>query len=276
MRVSTRGLLGRTIAFVPAGMTRSSDPLPRSGVVRHAYGRHRDQWGDLLLPEAAPDAGPFPVAVLMHGGSWLAAYDLSLMAGIARDLQRRGWAVWNLEFRRVGPRSGGGWPQTGEDVLAGIDHLAEINAPLDLDRVVVVGHSSGGQLALWAARERRSTDSPVRVRAAVAQAGAVHLARTGAPEVVDFVGATYEQEPGRYEAASPAERLPLGLPTLLVHGEADPVIPASMSRRYVQRARSAGDRVTLILRSADGHNEHLDPASVAWAAVVQWLEPWAP
>ena len=244
--------------------------------MRHAYGPHRDQWGDLLLPAIPAEEGPFPVAVLLHGGNWQAAYGSSQMAAVARDLQGRGWAVWNLEFRRVGPTSGGGWPQTGDDVLAGIDHLASLDAPLDLARVVLIGFSSGGQLAFWAARERRSAAAPVQVRAVVGQAGVVHLARRVVPEVVDFMGATYEQEPDRYAQASPASRLPLGIPALLVHGEMDSIVPASMSRRYVEKARTAGDRVTLVLRSGDGHMEHLDPQSVAWAAVVQWLEPWAP
>jgi dipeptidyl aminopeptidase/acylaminoacyl peptidase len=244
--------------------------------VRHRYGPHRDQWGDLLLPSIPAAEGPFPVCVLLHGGNWQAAYGVDMMDGLARDLQRRGWAAWNLEFRRVGPTSGGGWPQTGEDVLAGIDALATLDAPLDLDRVVIVGFSSGGQLALWAAGERRGRDAPVRIRAAVAQAGAVHLACRGVPEVVDFMGATYEEDPARYHQASPAARLPLRVPTLLVHGEQDAVVPSSMSKRYVERARAAGDPVTLVLRSGDGHMEHLDPEGVAWAAVRQWLEPWGP
>ena len=116
----------------------------------------------------------------------------------------------------------------------------------------------------------------MRIRAAVAQAGAVHLARRGAPEVVDFMGATYDEDPERYAQASPASRLPLRVPTLLVHGEQDVVVPSSMSKRYVERARAAGDAVTLVLRSGDGHMEHLDAGGVAWAAVRQWLEPWGP
>ncbi len=161
--------------------------------------------------------------MLLHGGAWSARYDLSLMAALVADLAARGWAVWNLEYRRVGRRSGGGWPQTGEDVLAGIDLLAQLDAPLDLERVVVIGHSAGGQLALWAAGRRRAADVPVRVRAAVAQAGVVDLeaaARHGSSEVLEFLGGDPGEVPGRYADASPTARLPLGVPQLLVHGEA--------------------------------------------------------
>jgi len=240
--------------------------------VRHAYGPHRDQYGELTLPAIPVQEGPFPVAVLVHGGGWSARYDWTLMARLAQDLAARGWAAWNLEFRRVGPTSGGGWPQTGEDVLAGIDALAALDAPLDLTRVVLIGHSSGGQLALWAGARRSGPGGAVRVRAVAAQAPVTDLHAQRSGEVAAFIG----DEPAAYDAASPLCLLPLGLPQLLVHGEADPVVPAAMSRAYTERARAAGDRVTLVLRSSDGHNAHLDPGSVAWAAVVQWLEPWGP
>ncbi|HEY5143678.1 MAG TPA: alpha/beta fold hydrolase [Solirubrobacteraceae bacterium] len=240
--------------------------------MRHAYGSHRDQYAELTLPAIPAEEGPFPVAVLVHGGGWSAGYDWTLMARLAQDLAARGWAAWNLEFRRVGPASGGGWPHTGADVLAGIDALAALDAPLDLARVVVIGHSSGGQLALWAASQRSGEGVPVRVRAVVGQAPVSDLEAHHSGVVAAFIGA----DPAAYAEASPLRRLPLGLPQLLVHGEADPVVPAAMSRAYTERARAAGDHVTLVLRSADGHNVHLDPGSVAWAAVVQWLEPWGP
>jgi len=239
--------------------------------VRHAYGPHRDQYAELTLPAIPAGEGPFPVAVLVHGGGWSAGYDWTLMARLARDLAGRGWAAWNLEFRRVGPSSSGGWPQTGRDVLAGIDGLAALDAPLDLTRVVLVGHSSGGQLALWAAGERSGEDAPVRVRAVVGQAPVSDMEGHRSSVVPAFA----RTAAARAEA-SPLRRVPLGLPQLLVHGEADTVVPAAMSRAYTERARAAGDRVTLVLRSADGHNVHLDPRSVAWAAAVQWLEPWGP
>jgi acetyl esterase/lipase len=243
--------------------------------VRHRYGPHRDQFGELTLPSGAPP--PFPVAVLVHGGGWGAGYDWTLMARLAADLAARGWAAWNLEFRRVGPTSRGGWPQTAEDVLAGIDQLAVLEAPLDLDRVVLIGHSSGGQLALWAGTRRaRSVDGAVRVRGVAAQAPVSDLEAHRSPVVAAFLGGAPDAVPAAYAQASPARLVPLGVPQLLVHGEDDGVVPAAMSRAYTERARAAGDRVTLVQRSGDGHNVHLDPGSVAWAAVVQWLEPWGP
>lgn len=239
--------------------------------MRHAYGPHRDQWGELLLPSATGD-GPFPVAMLVHGGNWQAAYGASQMDDLARDLQSCGWAAWNLEFRRVGPTSGGGWPQTGEDVLAGIDHLRTLDAPLDLGRVVIIGFSSGGQLALWAAGERREPGTGVPIHAAVSLAGVAHLSRRGEPTVVAFMGAEFDAAPELYGQASPASRLPLGLPTLMVHGDRDLVVPVSMSERYVEAARAAGDDVTLVVIRGEQHMDPVDSSSRAWVAAVEWLE----
>jgi dipeptidyl aminopeptidase/acylaminoacyl peptidase len=236
------------------------------------YGDHHRQFGDLRL---AAGEGPFPVCVLLHGGGWQASCTLALMSKLAADLNSRGWATWNLEFRSVG--AGGGWPQTFDDVAAGIDHLTALDAPLDLARTVAIGHSAGGTLALWAGARR---DAAVPLCAVAAQAPVADLVAAANDDPEDLVhallGGRPEEVPERYRAASPAALLPLGVPQLLVHGEDDAAVPAAMSRRYVEAARAGGDRAALVVRSGDGHNVHLDPASVAWAAVVDWLAPWGP
>ena len=114
-----------------------------------AYGPGPDRFGELWRPTSP---GPWPVVALLHGGFWRAERTLELMRPLAADLAGRGFAAWNLEYRRVG-QPGGGWPGTCEDVAAGLDHLAGLagRAPLDLDRLVVAGHSAGGHLALWSA-----------------------------------------------------------------------------------------------------------------------------
>src|SRR5947209_5684909 len=115
--------------------------------VRLPYGPEYLQFGELYLP--AGD-GPFPVIPLIHGGYWRARYDLTLMDGLAEDLARRGYAAWNIEYRRVGDE-GGGWPGTFLDVALATDYLRElaITYPLNLQKVVTMGHSAGGHLALW-------------------------------------------------------------------------------------------------------------------------------
>src|SRR3954454_21939443 len=139
---------------------------------RHRYGTHRWARADLHVPRGE---GPFPVVVLLHGGYWRARYSKRVMKGACADLARRGVAAWNVEYRRIGRGQGGGWPATFDDVGAAIDHLATLDDPrLDLSSGVgALGHSAGGQLALWAASRR---DAVVPVRRVVAQAAVCNLA----------------------------------------------------------------------------------------------------
>ncbi len=243
----------------------------------HSYGSHRHQFCELALPEGDGWAGPHPVAALIHGGFWRERYCLDLMDALAADLSARGWATWNVEYRRLG-ESGGGVPETTDDVAAAIDALGDVDAPLDLERVVAIGHSAGGHLALWAAGR---DDARVPLAAAVGQAPVCDLQtafrmRLSDGVVEEFVGGGPDAVPERYAAVDPLARLPAGIPQLLVHGEADDIVPAALSRGFVEAARDAGDHATLVLRSSDGHFEHIEPGSAAWEAVVQWLAPWAP
>src|SRR6185436_10876434 len=185
----------------------------------------------------------------------------------ARDLARRGWAAWNVEYRRVGESSGGGYPATLEDVAAAIDFLQTLDAPLDLARVVTIGQSAGGHLALWAATREAPA---VPLAGAVSQAGVPDLREAdrlglGDGAAAAFLGGGADEVPDRYADASPIERVPLGVPQLLVHGEADDVVPPSQSSAHAEAARAAGDEVELVLRPGEDHFVHTDPGNPAWA-----------
>jgi acetyl esterase/lipase len=234
----------------------------------HRYGDDPSQVADLHLPRGA---GPFPVAVVLHGGFWRDRYDRTLMDEVCADLAAHGWAAWNLEYRRLG--SGGGWPATFADVGAGIDQLALTRAPIDIRRVVAIGHSAGGHLALWAATR---AEPAVPVTAAVGQAAVSDLAaaaRLGlsAGVAAELLGGPPELVPDRYAAASPVERLPLGVPSLLVHGGRDDTVPVELSHGFQRAAVAAGDECALVVHEHDGHFEHIDPSTPAWATVTAWL-----
>jgi acetyl esterase/lipase len=222
------------------------------------------------------------VAVLIHGGFWRARYNLRLEDRLVADLAGRGRAVWNLEYRRLGWRSRGGWPGTFEDVAAGIDHLGQVDGPVDTGRVVAIGHSAGGQLALWAAaRPGLPAGAPgaeprIRLAGAVSQAGVADIreaARLGLSRdaAESFLGGPERTLPQRYDLSSPIERLPLSVPQLLVHGAADEVVPIDLSRRYARRAAECGDSCELVELPGIGHDEHLDANSAAWRTVTTWL-----
>lgn len=231
---------------------------------RHRYGPARSQRADLYVPDGD---GPFPVVVLLHGGYWRSKYGKSLMRGLAADLRRRGFAAWNVEYRRTG-RHRGGWPMTLDDVGAAIDLLAELGDPrLDLDRVDAVGHSAGGQLAVWAAAR---TDPRVEVRRVVAQSAVLDMVRAGEP-AQEFLGGAPDAVPDRYAAADPMQLIPLGKPTLVVHGAEDETVPLKRSRAYFEAARAAGDPVELVEPVPGHHRVHIDPRTDAWRVVADWL-----
>jgi acetyl esterase/lipase len=242
----------------------------------HPYGSDPSQLGELFL---ASGAGPFPVCVVVHGGYWRAQYDRSLMEGICIDLAAHRVAAWNLEYRRVG--AGGGWPETLLDVAAGVDALASLDAPLDLAHVSAVGHSAGGQLAFWAAGRATlpegapGADPGVPICAVVSQAGvldvtlAAGLMPSSKPTRALLGDPTENFE--RYVLSSPRERLPLGIPQLVLHGERDDTVSMRIATSYATAARNAGDACELRVLSHTGHFEHLDAGAEAWHVARDWL-----
>jgi len=213
-----------------------------------AYGDHPSQVCELF-------AGGDDVAVLIHGGFWRARYGRELEHGVARDLVRRGWTVWNIEYRRLG--DGGGWPATGADVVAAIRAL-----PVDASRVVAIGHSAGGHLAAW-------VSGRVPLTGVVAQAGALDLYdlfRRGTSNnvVAELLGGSPAEVPDQYADATPQP--PAGTPLLVVHGARDEDVPLSISRAFA--AAHGGD---LVVIDDESHYEHLEPGSRCWEAVIEWL-----
>lgn len=245
-----------------------------------AYGPAESRRADLYVPTTTRP----PVVCLLHGGFWRMPHSRAQLDPVARDLAARGLAVWNMEYRRLGAASAG-WPGTFDDVAAGLDHLTSLVAEgtdLDLDRIIVAGHSAGGQLALWsAARGRRSSllRVPTRVRpiAAAGLAPIVDLVRAfglgaGDGAVAELLGGSPSEHPARYAAASPLALLPLGVPHLIVHGVADEVLPVETVRDYARAAQAAGDQVQFTELSRAGHMDYLDPGSEAHAVLRRWLE----
>lgn len=237
---------------------------------RHHYGPDEAQYGELWLPGGAP-AG---TVVIVHGGFWRARYDLSLGRPLAADLCARGYAVWNLEYRRAG--AGGGWPATFEDVAAGFDLLADL--PADSSRVAAVGHSAGGHLAAWAAgRARLPSGAPgaaprVVPAAVVSQAGVLALADcaregVGGAAAPDLMGGGPDELPGAYRLADPIAAVPVEATVLCVHSRRDDNVPFSYSERYVAAALRAGGTAVLHETMGD-HFTLIDPASADWQVVV--------
>ncbi|MFF5111071.1 alpha/beta hydrolase [Streptosporangium sp. NPDC000509] len=235
---------------------------------RIAYGDHPDQWSEVRSPyggdgqalAASGESGEqVPTAVLLHGGFWRSVWGADLMDALAVDLAERGFVAWNLEYRRPDLH---GWDATTEDVARGVALAAEsANGPL-----VVIGHSAGGQLALRAAADDH------RITLAVSLAGVLDLAEgdrrhTGTGAVAAALGGSLAEVPDVYRSSGPLERLPVGVPQLIVQGGGDDLDLVDFSRRYARAAQAAGDQVTYLEMSGD-HFDVIDPASPIWRATA--------
>ena len=242
-----------------------------------SYGPSELQVADLRLPKGK---GPFPVAVVIHGGCFMASVDQrGGIAAFADALTARGFATWNIEYRRVGD-SGGGWPGTFADVAAAIDRLADI-APryrLDLSRVTLVGHSAGAYFALWAA-SRPKLAAPwnaakVRAVGVAAIDGPGTLASfvgidaevCGRPVIVPLMGGTPAEKPAEYRLASPQDHLPLGIPQALVLSDL-----GDLMRPYVAAATAGGDPVKTLVPPGANHFDVVTPATTNGRAVVDFV-----
>jgi acetyl esterase/lipase len=242
-----------------------------------AYGTDSQQVAELRLPKGH---GPHPVVIVIHGGCWQTPWAMDHVRSLAAALTAEGFATWSLEYRRLGD-PGGGWPGTFEDVARGADHLDAIGSThrLDLGRVMALGHSAGGQLALWlAARQRLPEGSPLRGTRPLRVRGVIALApipdlRAGADAGVcgdaipRLLAGPSDGAEARLLTSSPIELLPLGVPQRLVCGTEDRLVPSELSRRYQEAAARAGDPVSLEIVPGVGHFELVDPASRAWPAV---------
>jgi acetyl esterase/lipase len=242
---------------------------------RLAYGADALQFGELRLPRGAERNRP--VVILVHGGCWQGAYDIAHSRPMAAALTEAGFAVWSIEYRRIG-NPGGGWPGTFDDVALGTDFLRTI-APtyaLDLTRVIAVGHSAGGQLVLWLGTRAPTADgTPLPLKGIVALAPITDMARYGAAAggcnsaVHQLMGGTPASFADRYKAVNPIERLPLRVPTRLVHGDDDRTVLPEQSRLFVEAAGLQTVRVVPIANAA--HFDVIAPISPAWSTIVDTI-----
>lgn len=275
---TTRVSPARELLTAPAYL---ASLCPITADLRIAYGSEPSQWIDLYLPSGS---GSFPVVVLVHGGCWSTAASATTMSQNAADLAANGVAAWTLEYRRIG-EPGGGYPGMYADVAAAVDRLgAEAgHHGLDLERVVVVGHSAGAQLATWiASRSRLPAASPLyardplRVRTVIALSGPNDLRRDAGLLALTCAGmSTVDQvagpsSPDRSDPlldTSPFELLPLGVRTVSMVGVYDDRTPPYMAERWRHAAADAGDDAETILLPDAGHFDIIDVRSAAWRAV---------
>ncbi|HLW89051.1 MAG TPA: alpha/beta hydrolase [Terriglobales bacterium] len=265
---------------------------------RIPYGGDAFEFGELLVPEGQ---GKFPVAILLHGGCWSArigpmpeaATSLALLRPLSAALARSGIASWNVEYRRLG-NTGGGWPGTYDDVAAAADFLRVLSPErLDLTRVIAIGHSSGGQLALWlASRPKLPTNSPLYKDSPLPIIGVVDIDGPPALEafaaidkqvcgdsvVQRFMGGTLNEVASRYREGSATDLLPSGVTQELLYSTKMEFMSGSEANwaeqftSYSALATKAGDSVHVTAMENAGHFDGVNPQSAAWKNVIRSVE----
>ncbi|MCL1925746.1 MAG: alpha/beta hydrolase [Syntrophorhabdaceae bacterium] len=259
--------------------------LPKEMPTRRiTYTNNSLTYGDLRLPGKSNLKGKakaYPVVVMIHGGAWTAGYSLDYVAPLAEALTDEGIATWNIEYRRI-ENTGGAYPNTFRDVAAAIDYL-RVLAPeygLDLDRVVVAGHSSGGHLALWAGSRasilpssRLYVANPLPVRGVVSLAGIPNLKdaleRGNRTDVLTLLGGvTAAAAISLYPETSPYHMLPTGVPTSHIVGTSDNPWRVAITEEYVEYAKSLGDWGRIAIPVGANHFDVVDPCGPAWPTIV--------
>ena len=226
-----------------------------------AYGEAPQQFAELRIPLGD---GLFPVVALLHGGCWREFADLSYMTPLATALTEQGYATWNVEYRRA-HEPGGGWPGTFDDAERGVNALRDAaqDYPLEIHRVVIMGHSAGGQLALYTGAR---LNWPAISLAGIVDMRAYfeHGPRDCVAGEIKVMGGTPDEYPERYAKVSPAELLPLGIRHVLIWGEQDDIVPESMFGDYEQRASG----VEIVRVPGARHHDFALPQGPAWAAIL--------
>lgn len=243
-----------------------------------AYGAEPLQYGQLRVPAGV---GPFPLVVVIHGGCWLQSVaSLDYISPLAEALTEAGWASYNIEYRST-DSSGGGWPGTFADIAAAMDLTPMLAAAynLDLSRLAVVGHSAGGQLALWAASRNQLPEQSVLYRPqAVLPATAVGLAA-----ITDL--ASYPQQnpscgrpiaalvgqrpatPERLTETSPLAMVPAAAAVTLILGDRDAIVPPAQAESY----QRLSPQTRLVTVSGD-HFTLTNPQDAAFTALLAALD----
>lgn len=223
-----------------------------------AYGKGTEQVADVRFGHSG--ASGKPLVLILHGGYWRPAYDRAHAAPMAESLAAAGWTVAAAEYRRIP-----GEPDAMlEDVRCAVETLPEVVDRHD-GRFVMIGHSAGGQLALWAAS---ALPTPrlcgVLALAPVADLELACQWSLGDGAVTAFLGTPPIQRPDvdPKRLPSPATRIEI------VHGVQDSVVPLAISESYA--ARHTETRLSHVQNC--GHFQLIDPLSAAWPIVLKTLQ----
>ncbi|MCY7296098.1 alpha/beta hydrolase [Alteromonas sp. a30] len=234
---------------------------------RLAYGEDSLQYGKLWISD---EGNTKPLVVFIHGGCWLSAYDIQHSYPLTTAIAQAGYHVWSLEYRRTGD-TGGGWPGTYEDILAGIDATNNLTQfGVEVNSVVLMGHSAGGHLAVLAGSDWQAKEvlQGVNISGVIGLAAITDLVKYSQGEnscetaTPQFMGGRAASKADAYTKADPAQKQPM-TNTVLLHGNQDAIV-------NVQHASLKGAKARL--NETAGHFDWVHPGSQAFTMILSTLE----
>ena len=229
------------------------------------YGPLPDQVADCYLSADSDLAATRPLLLLIHGGYWRPQYDREHLRTLAAALAHAGWQVASIEYRRIPGDPDAMVADVGAAITTIPNQFAGHNG-----QVIIIGHSAGGHLALWAAAQvalaepSRTQIAGVIALAAVSDLELAQQLDLNDGGVRDFLGC-----PAQERADLNPMHLPPLCPVTCLHGNLDSLVPITLSRNYV--AAYAGSTVNLIEIEGIAHFELIDPSSIAWPVVLDAL-----
>lgn len=244
--------------------------------------RDDDQnWADLFVPSGEHQDDSIPLVVLIHGGAWKSEIGADVFVTFARRLAERGLAVYNLEYRRVG--AGGGWPTTFSDVAAALDFIPNVkkaHPELDIDDVVVAGHSAGGQLAMWSGTRHELENNEVGAKPKFSPEHVISLAgpldmrtavKMGDMNIVTALDGMPNEVPDRYRMVDPIQNIDPDIPTIAMNGDKDRIVPAILSQNYVKAAKKAGATSSFVMIPGGNHVSIVDVNNPQFMTVLETI-----
>jgi len=225
------------------------------------YGDDPVQFGWLWKPDKPSHKSTI---VIVHGGCWLNAFGVDHSFPMATALSQAGYPVWSLEYRRTGD-TGGGWPGSLNDIKLALKNLNQLHQQgIKTDSIILMGHSSGGHLALLAASEMPD----INFKQVIGLAAITDISRYALGEnscqsaTAQFMnGLPHEQSAAYHQANLIYRSLPESV--LLLQGDADRIVPVVQAKLYA---------VKIEIMAAAGHFDWVHPGTAAFDKLLRVLD----
>lgn len=249
------------------------------------YGADEYNFAELRVPQS-PSNRKFPVVVVIHGGCWLSAVaNADFMQGFATALTQAGYASYNIEYRSA-DHPEGGWPNTFNDVINAVNHLSKLPShySLDLNKIILVGHSAGGHLALWTSffpkglsQLHSIAELETQIVGVISLAGIVDLKEYYDPTgqscgrgVNQLLGGSPEELQDLYRLTSPVDLYQPNskVSIALITGALDPIVTTD----HVKILSNAHPEINHLIIPQTGHFELVVPHTKAWDQTLEVLK----